>query len=316
MTWDRAALWTKAKLFMERAAEQDRESDTFGLWAAMGLELLARSALAKISPTLLAEPDKDQRNILHALGHGSGASPKSISTMQVLLLCRTLVPEFTEEEFKAASSIISRRNDELHTGSAAFHEYPIQNWLPGFYRCCKVLSEYQDESLSTLFGVEEAVIAEQSLQRAEASTLSAVKAQIAAHLRVFQAKDAEERKVLMAEAKQKSESLAHAGHHRVACPSCGSVATVQGDVYGGERVEHYERVITVRQSVVPTRFACIACGLKLAGYAELHAAGVADHFTQRREYTPEEYYGLIDPSDHETMREYAEHHNFYEFNNE
>lgn len=316
MTWRQEDLWAKAKLFMERAAQQDRESDIFGLWAAMGLELLARSALAKISPMLLAEPDKEQRNILHALGHGSGAGPRSISTMQVLFLCRTLVAEFTEDEFKAAASIVSRRNDELHTGTAAFYAYPTQNWLPGFYRCCKVLSEFQDESLTTLFGEDEASVAEQSLQRAEQSTLSSVRALIAAHQKVFNAKEESERESLATDAAQKSEALSHSGHHRVICPACGSSATVQGDLYGGERVAHSDGLITVRQSVVPTRFACIACGLKLAGYGELHAAGVADHFTQRRDYSPEEYYGLVDPEDHESMRNYAENHNFYEFNNE
>ncbi|HEU4670121.1 MAG TPA: hypothetical protein VFR91_05415 [Dyella sp.] len=301
---------------MERAAEQDRESNTFGLWASMGLELLARAALSKISPTLLAEPDKEQRNILHALGYGSGSSPKSIATMQVLMLCRSLIPEFTEDEFKSASSLVSRRNDELHTGTAAFQEYPMQNWLPGFYRCCKVLSEFQGESLKTLLGDDEAAAAEHSLQSAEESTLGVVKSQIAAHRRVFQSKDAGEQQSLAKEAQKKSDALAHSGHHRVSCPACRSTATVQGDVYGGERVEHHDRTITIRQSVVPTRFCCLACGLKLTGYGELHAAGVADHYTQRREYTPEEYYGLVDPSDHEAMREYAGNHNFFEFNNE
>ncbi|MEO9870942.1 hypothetical protein [Ekhidna sp.] len=38
---------------------------------ALGLELLARSAVAKVSPTLLAEPDKEHQNLLHALNLGS-----------------------------------------------------------------------------------------------------------------------------------------------------------------------------------------------------------------------------------------------------
>jgi hypothetical protein len=41
MTWETKPLWTKAVLYMGRAVVQDREQDTFGLWAAMGLELLA-----------------------------------------------------------------------------------------------------------------------------------------------------------------------------------------------------------------------------------------------------------------------------------
>jgi hypothetical protein len=62
----------------------------------------------------------------------------------------------------------------------------------------------------------------------------------------------------------------------------------------------------------------MACDLKLAGYSELYAAGIADHFTRRQEYTPEEYYGLIDPSDDEAMNAHmrAIRYDYNEFNNE
>jgi hypothetical protein len=319
MSWERDALWAKAVLFMGRATAEDRESDTFGLWAAMGLELLVRSAVSKVSPLLLADPERDQRNILHALGHGTG-TPKSIATAQALLLCRTLIPEFTEEEFKAALALISRRNDELHTGEAAFTSFPIQSWIRGFYHCCKVLSEFQDESLETLFGADEAKAAEETLRRGEENTLAKVKASIAAHAKVFGGKDDAEKTRLIGEAEKQGQTLAHQGHHRVLCPACTSVATVQGDMFGGERIEHGDGMIIVRRSVVPTRFSCPACELKLSGYADLLAANVADHFTRRIEFTPEEYYELIDPNDQDQMRrymrDYGEDHGFYEFNNE
>src|SRR5690606_13637190 len=119
MSWNRDALWNKAKLFFERAFQEERGSPLFGLWAAMGMELLVRSAVAHVSPLLLAEPDREQRNILHAFQAASG-SPKSITAIQSVLLCRTLVPDFTEAELKSASALLNRRNDELHTGEAAF----------------------------------------------------------------------------------------------------------------------------------------------------------------------------------------------------
>lgn len=319
MSWNREDLWTKAALFMSRAVEEDRENETFGLWAAMGLELLARSAVAKVSPLLLAEPDRDQKNALHFLGYGSG-TPKSIATTQVLLLCRTLVPDFTEDELKGASALINRRNDELHTGEAAFSSFPTQAWLPGFYRCCKILAEFQGESLESLLGNEEAKAAAETLKKTEENTLGKVKSLIAAHAKVFSGKDAEEQARLSEEAEKQSLAQVHHGHHRVKCPSCSRVATVQGDTYGSVRVEHGDGRITVRQNVVPTRFSCLACGLRLTGYAELLAASVADHFTRRIEYTPEEYYELIDPNDSDQMREYmrqyGEHHGFFEFNND
>ena len=141
-------------MFFERAFSEDRESSVFGLWCAMGLELLSRSAISNISPTLLAEPNKDHRFLLHALNLGSVKIPKkSIATNQVLSLCKTLISDFTDENYTLASAVTSRRNEELHSGSAAFSEYSTQEWIGGFYIGWKVLSESQGESLYTLFAL-------------------------------------------------------------------------------------------------------------------------------------------------------------------
>ncbi|WP_459693162.1 hypothetical protein [Achromobacter xylosoxidans] len=316
MSWDRSSLWSKAVLYMQRATAQDKDSSEFGLWASLGLELLARAAVAHASPALLADPDKDQRNLLHALGITSNHAPKSIPTIQVISLCKTLITSFEEEEFKVATALINRRNEELHTGAAAFAMFPLQSWIGGFFRCCKILAEHQGETLTSLFGKDEATVAEGILDKAEASFISQVKSAISAHTKVFQAKSTEERTQLARDADITSDELSHRGHHRVMCPACGSKATVQGTTYGGERLEHKDGMIIVRESVTPTKFSCIACGLKLAGYQELVAAGVGDHFTHRSEYSPSDYYELVDPNDRETMDRYAEDHGYYHFSND
>lgn len=51
MSWEREPLWSKARLFFEKAFSEERENPAFGLWCTMGLELLARSAISSISPT-------------------------------------------------------------------------------------------------------------------------------------------------------------------------------------------------------------------------------------------------------------------------
>ena len=141
MSWEKDTLVAKAKLFFGYAFECQREDTRFGLFSAMGLELLARAALAKISPTLLAEPDADHKHLLHALGIGeSRVNKKSIATSRAISLCQQLIPEFTSDDFKSAQALINRRNDELHTGASAFSEYTTQKWISGFYRCCKILS--------------------------------------------------------------------------------------------------------------------------------------------------------------------------------
>lgn len=317
MSWDRESLWTKSRLYFERAFTIDKEDETFGLWCAMGLELLSRSALAKFSPTLLAEPDKDHKYLLISLGLGSAkVSRKSIPTNQVLNLCKTLIPDFTEDELKLASALTSRRNEELHSGAAAFQEYTTQQWIAGFYKCCKILAESQRESLTSLFGDDEAKVAEEVISQVADEVKSKVLSAIAAHKKVFDSKDPDEKEELRADAEKQGELLSHKQHHRVSCPACSCVATVQGDAYGREQVENNEDEIIVRQSVIPTRFSCPACGLKLNGYGELAVANIADHFTHRIHYTPVEYYDLIDPDDPDAVDTWAENHGYYFFSND
>jgi len=317
MSWDRDSLWAKSRVYFERAFDTDREDDIFGLWCAMGLELLARAAVANVSPTLLAMPDKEQKFLLIALGHGSAKIPRrSIATNQVLALCKTLIRDFTEEQFKLASALTGRRNEELHSGTAAFSEYTTQQWIAGFYQCCKILAESQGESLINLFGDDEAKIAEKIITEVTYKTTQKIQSKIAAHKKVFDGKEEIEKESLRAETKKQGEILSHQKHHCVECPACKCTATVQGDAYGREQIKHAEDEIIVRQSVIPTKFICLACELKLNGYGELLSANVANHFTHRVNYSPEGFYGLIDPDNIEDMELYIEEHHIENYIND
>jgi hypothetical protein len=296
MIWEREPLWAKAKLFFERAFAQPREDPLFGLWCSLGVELLARAAVASVSPTLLAEPDRDGRNLLHALNRPSGKStPQSIAAVQVFGFCRILFDTFSQDDLTTALALVNRRNAELHSGAAAFEEYPATRWLPGFYRVCRALAAQLGESLETLFGAEEARVALGILEATQTEVTHRVRETIAAHRRVFEARGEEERTAASENAKRESDELAHARHHRAKCPACGSQATIKGEPFGTQRIEHEDDVVIVRQPVSPDSFECSACGLKLQGYAELAAADLGGQYTRRTEYTPEEFYGLIDP---------------------
>ncbi len=294
MSWERDPLLAKAKLYFERAFELPREDHQFGLWCALGLELLARAAVASISPSLLAEPDAEQKNLLHSLGYGpERISGKSIGTVRVLALCRALFKDFREEELRACAALLNRRNDELHTGGAAFSEYPMSAWLAGFYRSCDVLAKALGESLETVFGADEASIASKTIAANENDIRQKVQSSIAAHAKVFAAKDAAERDELARAAAEAGDKLAHFRRHRVTCPACNAVALVQGELFGKERVSHTKDEIVVQQSVAPTSFACSVCGLKLDGVTELDVAELSGHYTRTSRYSPEEYYGLV-----------------------
>jgi hypothetical protein len=296
MSWERDPLWAKSRLFFERAFAESPEDPLFGFWCSLGLELLARTAIASVSPTLLAEPDKEHRFLLHALKRGAERiTPQSIGSVQVFSLCKTLFDEFSKEDLTAALALANRRNEELHSGSAAFDEYPTKLWLPGFYRVCRSLTKVLGESLNSLFGEGEAQVAFEILAETEKEVRQKVLSLIAAHQKVFEGRSDEEKMHAAAKAKTEGEQLARQRHHRVVCPSCKSVATVQGEAFGPEHVSHDDGEIIVRTAVSPRSFSCSACGLKLDGYAELDAAGLGGQYTRRTAFTPQEYYGSIDP---------------------
>jgi hypothetical protein len=281
MSWEHKALWSKAKLYFERAFSESKDDPLFGLWASLALELLGRAAIASVSPTLLAEPDENHRYLLHALGKGSGSSPKrSIRTAVVLKLCESLFPTYSKGHQKTCSAMMNVRNEELHTGAAAFDSYPSTLWLAAFYEVCEVLAKVQGETLETLFGSEEASIATKILDDRKREVRGKVESEIAAFRKVFEAKPELERNKAAAAAEASAKKLSFQGHHKVA------VSDEDGEV-------------VVRRAVSPRSFSCEACGLNFHGYAELEVANLAGRYTRTTRYSPEEYYGLIDPDAYE-----------------
>jgi len=84
--WSEEALFSKAVVYVGEMQKHPADDWQFGLWASLSLELLARSALAHISPTLLASR-KDWRHVYHALGHSPTSvkfTPSSVPSNEVL----------------------------------------------------------------------------------------------------------------------------------------------------------------------------------------------------------------------------------------
>ena len=304
MSWEKEPLWTKAKLYFERGFTFPREDPQFGLWCALGLELLARAALASVSPTLLAASDNNHRFLLHALGRGSTeVNRRSIPAVKVFELCVKLFPNFSRENFHAAMALVNRRNEELHSGAAAFEEYPCKYWLAGFYACCDVLTAELGETLDLLFGTAEAQIAREAIEKLKDETINKVTNLLATHKTKFLALSAAEQKEATTKAEKLGRELSHQKHHRVSCPACGCVATVQGDKFGSEIISYEDDTVVVRQAVSPRIFSCPACSLRLSGHAELRAASLAAPYTRTSRYSPEEYYGLIHPDDTDAVQQ-------------
>lgn len=316
MSWERDPLLAKTRLFFGRAFNTERDDPVFGLWCSLGLEMLARTALASVSPALLAQPEPNQRNLLHVLHRDSEILfPKSISASLVFDLCCKIFPTFSEEDRKVALALLNRRNEELHSGAAAFEEYRPSQWLVGFYHACKSLNTELGETLANLFGEDDAKFAEQLLAENRDNLKKEILSKIAAHKTVFNSKKPAEQKELIDRAEMLVQELSTQRHHTVDCPACACKATLQGTPFGKEHVTNEENgEIVTRQAVLPNEFLCTACGLKLTTNAELEVADLGEHYTRKTTYSPEEYYGLINPNDIDSYLE--SYMGFDEYDNE
>ena len=187
MNWTKDALFSKAKLFIEKAAAEDKDSSYYGIFSALALELLARAALANIHPTLLADADANQKNVLYALDRlDSSASPKSIMTKQVIALCGSLIPDFNSDLQKLALSMTERRNEELHSGGAAFQEYNQDLWIGSFYKACQVLTASMGESLASFLGKRRAEEAETLISENDTRVKKEVLDKISARRKIYE----------------------------------------------------------------------------------------------------------------------------------
>ncbi len=122
-SYDSDALWLKAKLFLNHAMDQeDRSFDEQALWASLALELLAKAALSRVSPLLIASPAEDGDNLLIASGLVEGdARFKAVPARTLYSRCQRAFRPFSEAE---AKRITESRNSYLHGASPSFTPIP------------------------------------------------------------------------------------------------------------------------------------------------------------------------------------------------
>lgn len=280
---------------MERALAVPRDHELFPFWSSLALEFLARSALAHVSPILLAEAsDPDGRNLLHALGLEPKVKnfvPKSIQTSDVMTRCEQVVPEFTKELELFCRGLTNKRNEELHSGGMPFASLANHTWLPRFYEAATVLLAFQKKALPDLVGDMEAKAADTMLKAVADEAAKSVQKLIHAHAEVWKNKEKREQKQLALAAKK----AAHPRFgHVVDCPSCGSKALLKGEEIRQQPPVLEDEELIVRSFVLPTELECEACGLAIKSHSQLYAAGLGSQFTNITRYDPVDFYAQED----------------------
>lgn len=291
--WDSTALLSKAQRYIEEMQEHSHSDWKAVLWSSLALELLARAALSRFSPALLADATS-WHNLSYALGYTPKVGkflPRSIATADVLTRLNELLPDFDEELRKFCFIHAGNRNAELHSAEMPFEGASSSTWLASFYRSCEVLGKSLGTSLKDLFGDHEAKAAKKVMAAAKDAAANSVKGSINAHKTVWEGKSERERTKLSAQAEVWARQL---DGHIVNCPACASKALIYGDPITEPRKIIQDDLITETQTCLPTKFECVACNLKISGLSQLAASGLGDPFKKTSTYDAAEYYKPYD----------------------
>lgn len=290
-------LFHKAKLYVQRALDEDRESDLFPFWLSLSLEFLLRSSLARISPALLADVSgNDGTNLLYSFGFETTSKPKSIQISEVLQRLTKIGIEFSQEEIKQATAIIDQRNTELHSGIKGFSEYPSSIWLGDYYRICNILLKGQGLSLVDFLGTEETKAAEQMITNEVANTKKQVFDKIQSYKRVFFELPLEQQQ----ERKRTAETEIRNHFNKakiVKCPVCESNALLSGELISFSDAKLVDSEIRQEKRYLPNQLGCFACGIRINGYPELKTIDFGGQFILEEYLDALDYHG-IDPEEY------------------
>lgn len=293
MNWSSDALFDKSFVFLSRAFKDVRRDDPlFPLWSALGLELLARAAVAHVHPTLLAEPG-EPNNLYHALGYEVRA-PKSVGAATVFRRCQYLIEDFTDEHVKACTTLMHFRNEDLHSGGLPFESLRTEQWLPSFFRAVKVLLAFMDKGLPDLFGPEEAAAAEALLVDVSRDVQIDVDLRIGQARAAFEKRTADERAHLAAVADNAAAwMLAGSAEEIYPCPACGCSARRAGESVRLVEPRLVGEIVQQEHIILATSLTCPACELRLSSQVEMAAANLSGQFSSVEEWSAEEFYGQM-----------------------
>lgn len=284
------SLWLKAKLFINFAMEDTsvRAFDERALWASLSLELLAKAALSKASPALIAEPTEEGRNLLVAAGLvPSSKTFLSVRAKTIFARCAIAFKPFDQQ---TAALISAARNEYLHGGSAEFAPIPEGAWWPSFWAQASILVNALDRDLSDFVGEQRTSDVEAHL------TQNKKNIEDRARMRVERAKQlwsqasagnlsAAQFDEWVARRRALPNRLEKVSELREACPACGNSEKTW---LTGELVEDtdvtYEQIgeddfdVIVTLTVASDYFACESCGLELEEWDLIEAAGLPGDF--------------------------------------
>lgn len=301
--FDHQSLFDKSKVYISRALDQDENDDetSFQLWAALSLELLGKAALAKVHPSLIADP-VDVGSLFAACGRPFSTTRKSITAKTLFERLIHLSKDFQGQEKDFCMEIIHRRNAELHSGELPFTGMRKDAWLNKFWRISTVILRMQDKSLVEWLGTQRAEAANKQLRQED--VVNSVVLKLTIHKNKFLSQHDTREKVehakilaamFQANGGKQFKHLSADAFENIECPACHNTGVLSGKEwdaeYTGEADDDEPWMELVQISYSTVGFSCAACELELVGRDELDAADLDSEFlvteTRQMDYEPD-----------------------------
>lgn len=285
--YDHEALWSKAKVFLNRAMDPEpvRSFDEQALWASAALELLGKAALARVSPLLIAEPNEEGVNILIATGLIEGTAKfTSVSASTIFKRCQRAFRPFSAAD---ALKFADARNEYLHGPTIAFMTLPPEPWWPRYWALASILVTAQDREIEELVGPDRISVVEAHLKQNAKNIEHRTESLIArATQRLAQYRAGTLPAKIQLEWQSNPDLTAGLSYSEAAtCPACGSTGNLEGDDGSDMSYQYelgddeYDPGATWAEITVPTEyFSCPTCHLVLDRYELVEQAGLPSTF--------------------------------------
>ena len=257
------------------------------------MELLAKAALTKISPALIADITADGNSLLIATGlHQDASTFISLQAKTIFIRCQSLTNQF---DAARAKKIAGNRNGYLHSGAPLCTAIPATRWWEEYWPLISILLAAQDKELADFVGADREQEINVLLTRSKRHAEERFQTLIDRAKLTYQRLQRDE--LTAAEiAAIRSRVTGHFPYASGAtCPACDNEGALRGnatlnveDIFDYDEDDHY--VYTVSE-VAAEEFGCRSCGLLLRGPDAISYAGLPSTFEFRDEGPDEPDYG-------------------------
>lgn len=293
------ALLAKSKLHAKRSLEAKKVGLDVEcqLWAATALELLAKSQLASIHPSLVVESD-NPNSLLKANGISTGTVIRTINASVAYARLKHSVPHFSTPVHDECKKLAERRNAELHSGDAACAAMPKETWEGDFWNAADLILNSMDLDLKEWLGADSKAPASLLKDYRQAEKQAALQ-RVKHHAELF--KNSPQGKLGKAKFEKLVDETSKVDpekymnqfrylytkywHHK--CPSCATFGIAAGDQAWEEPTEDQSNAEygyeIIERGYMPSEFHCPACELSLVGDIGISAAGINDVYVEECE---------------------------------